>query len=390
MRLPQPSGATGPGLVLDILRRTGPKTRGDLQAATGVSRVTLTGRIQALQEAGLVVEEASLPTRGRPRNCLAFNLKYGYFAVEAMETTHARTAITDLFGEVIICRDSPADVRAGPERSLDSSVKSMRNLAAEAGLDLSQLKGVGVSLPGPIDPVSGRPSEPPIMPGWDGYPVAEYLEQGFGVTALVENDANAMALGVQRWSHPEAAALLLIKAGTGIGSGLVVGGELYRGVDGGAGDIGHIRLADSGDEVCRCGATGCLASFASGWAVAKKLAAEGIDARTGHDVRDLLDEGNPLALGAVLEAGRDLGKVGASLISMINPDVLVLAGDMASSALLSGFRESMYARTLPRATRHLRIELSLGADDAIHGVAQALADRVFRPDVVNAALVGSR
>lgn len=390
MQLPTPSGASGPGQVLDILRRTGPRTRGELQAATGVSRVTLTGRIQSLQEAGLVVDEDSLPTRGRPKNRLAFNLKYGYFAVEAMETTHARTAITDLFGEVITCRDSPADVKAGPERSLESSLASMKELAGEAGVELSQLKGVGISLPGPIDPDSERPSEPPIMPGWDGYPVAEFLQGRLGVPCLVENDANAMALGVQRWRYPGAAALLLIKAGTGIGSGLVIGGELYRGVDGGAGDIGHIRLSDGGDEVCRCGATGCLATFASGWAVAKRLAAGGADAKTGHDVRRLLDEGDPHALGAVLVAGRDLGKVGASLVSMVNPEVLVLAGDMASSALLSGFRETVYARTLPRATKSLRIELSLDADDAIHGVAQALADRVFRPDDVNAALLGTR
>ena len=377
-------GATGPGDILFLLRRYGPHTRGEIQQLTGLSRMTLTNRIATLMEHDLVVEgEAAGPTGGRRATRLVFNRNHGYFAIEAMETTRARTAITDMEGRVIALTESPADVSIGPTKSLDATLSSIARLADESGVAMDQIQGIGLSLPGPIDPVTQRPSEPPIMPGWDDFPVAEYIEKRSGKTAVIENDANAMALGAQRLHYPESRALVLIKAGTGIGSGFVVDGELYEGVDGGAGDIGHIRVPGESTRVCRCGSRGCLAALASGWAVAAELADLGYEAKAGHDVRALLEQGDVNATRLVQEAGKTIGYVGASVVSMFNPDVLVLAGDMASTPLLGGFREVLYSQTLPRATKSLTVVVNDHPDMAIHGMSQALGDRIFAADSIN-------
>lgn len=374
---------SGPGDILALLRREGPLTRGELQEITGLSRMTVTQRVTALQERSLIAEADGLePTGGRRAGRLSFDPSRGYFAVEAMETTRARTAITDLDGRVIAARDCEARIADGPAKALAATVASIRTLLAEADLPPDRLRGVGLSLPGPIDPGTGRPSEPPIMPGWDGWPVAEQIAAEFGRPALIENDGNAMALGIYRWEFPTAQSLVLIKCSTGIGSGIVIGGELIGGVDGGAGDIGHIRISSS-NRICRCGSLGCLAAEASGWAVAEKLTEAGLAAEAGHDVRAWLDRGEAVAAQLVQEAGRHIGKIGATLVSVLNPQIVVLAGDLASTPLLGGFRETLYAQTLPRATRSLDIVVSNDPDAAIRGIAQALADRIYSPAAVN-------
>src|SRR5262249_14170145 len=157
-------------------------------------------------------------------------------------------------------------------------------------------------VPGPVDSESGRVVQPPMMPGWDGYDIRGRLARAFcdrtgapGVPVLVDNDANLMAYGEQRTGHPDCSAFVLIKVSTGIGAGVVVGGSVYRGIDGGAGDIGHIRVPEGAHALCRCGSYGCLAAVASGGAVARRLAESGVPAESGSDVRDLLAAGHPEA-----------------------------------------------------------------------------------------------
>lgn len=383
------SRTPGPGDILSLLRRLGPRTRGDLQELTGLSRMAVTQRVTPLLNAGYIVEtEDAEFTGGRRAARLAFNGDFGFFAVEAMETTRARTAITDLDGRVVALAESDADVKVGAEKSLSRTLGSIRELAKANGIDFSQIQGIGLSLPGPIDPVTMRPSEPPIMPGWDNFPVADYVTKYTGKPARVENDANAMALGIQRLHYPACRSLVLIKVGTGIGSGFVIGGDLYPGVDGGAGDIGHIRVSKSSEKTCRCGAQGCLAASASGWSVAEDLAAKGYEAKSGHDVRALLDRGDTEAVRLVREAGRVIGIVGASIVSMLNPEILVLAGDLASTPLLGGFRETLYSETLPRATKSIQVVVDDHPDSAIRGMSQSLADQVFSASQVNVAIAG--
>ncbi len=156
---------------------------------------------------------------------------------------------------------------------------------------------------------------------------------------LVDNDANLMAYGEQRTGYPDCSAFVLVKVSTGIGAGVVVDGSVFRGIDGGAGDIGHIRVPEGAEALCRCGSYGCLAAVASGGAVARRLAETGVPAASGSDVRDLLASGHPEAVGLAREAGRRVGDVLATVVTLLNPGVLMIAGDLAGTPFLTGVRE---------------------------------------------------
>jgi predicted NBD/HSP70 family sugar kinase len=248
--------------------------------------------------------------------------------------------------------------------------------------------GVGISVPGPIDPDSGRPSQPPIMPGWDAYPIADHVQAALpDVPVLTANDADAAAVGEHAAGHPGARTLCLVKVATGIGTGIVIDGRCYTGTDGGAGDIGHVRLAEHQDSVCQCGAHGCLAAVASGRAVAQQLTALGLPAHSGRDVGLLLAEGNAHAARLTQRAGRLIGEVMATVVCVLNPDVVVVEGDLASAPLLAGMRETLYRLSLPRATRHLTLQLgALGEDAAVFGLTRLVVDNQFSAGAVNARL----
>lgn len=377
---------SGPGEMLELVRREGPLTRSEIQARTGLSRMTVGQRLAPLLEDGLVRAAGNRgSTGGRRPESLEFNPERGVVLVAALETTRTRTALTDLAGRILVDEPLAVNVEQGPPATLDAIVVSAGRLLASGRH--RPLWGVGVALPGPVDPATARPSEPPIMPGWDAYPVAEHLEEALGAPVEVENDANAMALGEHAAHHPRCRSLVLVKVSTGIGAGLVLDGRVYRGVDGGAGDIGHVRLTGHDDAVCRCGARGCLAAVASGRAVAQALAALGVEASAGHHVRDLLAGGHAQAAALVREAGRRIGEVAATVVSLVNPGVLLLGGDLASAPLLTGVRETLYERTLPRATRHLHVDLArLGGDATVTGMTRTVVDAVCAPAVVSTRL----
>jgi predicted NBD/HSP70 family sugar kinase len=248
-----------------------------------------------------------------------------------------------------------------------------------------------------VDFSSGQVVQPPIMPGWDRCPIParmrEALAARFGappagreVPVLVDNDANLMAYAEQRTGHPDCAAFLLVKASTGIGAGMVVGGDIYRGIDGGAGDIGHIRLHDA-DALCRCGSRGCLAAVASGGALALALSEAGVPAVSGSDVRALLAAGQPEAIRQAQEAGRRVGEVLGTVVTLLNPGVMMVAGDLAGTDFLSGVRESLYRRAMPRTTAHLQVvTAALGDMAGLLGAAALVVEHVYAPERADARL----
>jgi predicted NBD/HSP70 family sugar kinase len=167
----------------------------------------------------------------------------------------------------------------------------------------------------------------------------------------------------------------------------VVNGTILTGVDGGSGDIGHVRLEGHHDAVCTCGSRGCLAAVASGRAVAARLTEMGIATGSGSDVRTLLEHGDVQAGQLTREAGRLIGRVAATLVCLINPGVLVITGDLASPPLLAGIQESIFEYSLPRAVRHLRVTLGgLGDSAAQVGLTQMVADTVLDPAAVDLRL----
>jgi predicted NBD/HSP70 family sugar kinase len=252
-------------------------------------------------------------------------------------------------------------------------------------MDPAATLGVGVGVPGPVDVSVGQVIQPPVMPNWHGYPVRDRLAEHLGVPVFLENDANLMALGEQRTRWPEASTVLLVTVGLGIGAGIVIDGRLHRGVDGGAGDIGHIRMPGR-DERCACGSLGCLAAVASGRALVRQLSELGKDVSGVADVRTAVQCGDADAVAAVRTAGQLAGEVLTIVVSVLNPEILVLAGDVADTQghFVNGLREMIYQRSLPRATRNLRVVTSeLGASAAAVGTAVLVVDEMFSPAAVD-------
>jgi predicted NBD/HSP70 family sugar kinase len=205
----------------------------------------------------------------------------------------------------------------------------------------------------------------------------------------VDNDVNMMAIGEQRTYWGDTEHLLLVKVDTGIGCGLVAEREIRRGARGAAGDIGHVRIAGHDDVVCSCGNTGCLEAVAGGRALAGRLAAAGRRASGSRDVVRLVRGGDALAARLVRDAGRRLGEVLASCVNLFNPTAVVIGGALAEAhePLLAGVREVTIRRSLPLATRNLRIVPSrLGARAGVVGAALLVSDHVLAPAAVETAL----
>jgi glucokinase len=187
---------------------------------------------------------------------------------------------------------------------------------------------------------------------------------------LVDNDVNIMALGERGSAWPGADDMIFVKIATGIGSGVIAGGTLQRGAQGTAGDIGHVQVARGAGIACRCGNTGCLEALASGPAIAAAL---GLG--SGAGVIDLVKAGNVEAIQAVRQAGRDIGEVLTTCVSLMNPSVIVLGGYMvqAGEHLLAGVREVVYTRSMPLASEHLSIVQSAAGPRAAVTGASMLA-----------------
>ncbi|MGH3383824.1 MAG: ROK family protein [Nocardioidaceae bacterium] len=381
---------SGAGSLLRLLLDGRPRTRAELARATGLARSTVTPRLDALIEAGLITShDEAMSTGGRPASRFAFNPAARVTLAADLGATHAAVAVTDLTGAPLATRRADLDIADGPEPILDWLVETGHQLLADAGRQVSDLVGVGIGVPGPVEHSTGRLTNPPIMPGWDRYDVPAKVGAGLHAPVLVDNDVNVMALGEHATAFPDEDHLIFVKVATGIGSGIISGGRLHQGAQGSAGDLGHVLAPHGGDATCRCGNTGCLEAVASGAAVAAKLREQGLDAQSSRDVVALVRAGNMAATQAVRQAGRDIGEVLAACVSLLNPSVIVVGGSLAEAGemLLAGVREAVYRRSLPLATQHLRIVTSqTGSEAGVVGAATMVIQNALSPTVIDAAL----
>ncbi|MEJ8669245.1 MULTISPECIES: ROK family protein [unclassified Streptomyces] len=392
-------GQASAGELLELVRSGRAVTRGALQQATGLSRATVGQRLDRLFRAGWLREGAGgpvdSPLGGRPSITLEFDDAHAVVLVADLETRHARAAVLSLTGEILAEHTGTLVIEDGPDVVLGELGHWFAELLEKTGRRADEVGGIGLAVPGPVDSGTGRVVQPPIMPGWDGYDITGRLARAFTeatgaapVPVLVDNDANLMAYGEQRTGFPDCSAFVLVKVSTGIGAGVVVDGAIYRGIDGGAGDIGHIRVPAGADALCRCGSYGCLAAVASGGAVARRLAGTGVPAASGSDVRDVLASGHPGAAALARDAGRQVGDVLATVVTLLNPGVLMIAGDLAGTPFLTGVRELLYQRALPRSTAHLNVVTSrLGERAGLVGAGALVVEHLYAPSRVEERLL---
>ena len=388
-------------MVLDEIRLGRSRSRPELVARTGLGRAIVAQRVGELLDRGLVTEgEVGPSTGGRPPRQLTFRADAGHVLVADLGATSIDVAVTSLDGRILGHHDEPAEIEAGPGRCLDRVDALFEALLATAEAIPGRLWGVGIGVPGPVEFGSGRPISPPIMPGWDGYPIRERFADRYDAPVWVDNDVNLLALG--EWRSGVAAGhddVVVVKVGTGIGAGIISDGHLHRGAQGSAGDVGHIQVVDDPLVVCRCGNLGCLEALAGGGALGRAgatAAVEGRSARlrvaldqhgtvTAQDVARAASFGDPVAVALLQDAGRRIGSMLASVVNFFNPSLVVIGGGVANSPdqFLASIRETVYRRSLPLATRDLLIQRSsLGGLAGVIGASSMVVDQLFSRDSI--------
>lgn len=382
--------------LFQILRDGRPRTRSELSAITGLARSTVALRIDALMKLGLVDSVGdAVSTGGRPSSQFAIATSGRVVLGVDVGATHVRIAVSDLAGGVLAQDVERMDVSEGPEKVLSWVISAAERLLTSVDRASADLLAIGIGLPGPVEHSTGRPINPPIMPGWDRFDVPDYLASSFDAPVLVDNDVNIMALGEREHAWPHVDHLIFVKVATGIGSGVISSGLLQRGAQGTAGDIGHVYVARGADVPCACGNRGCLEALASGPALARALAATGLTASSSQDVVEFVKRGNIDAIQAVRQAGRDIGEVLTTCVSLINPSAIVLGGALAQAGehLIAGVREVVYTRSMPLATEHLQITQSkLGPDAGVLGASMLAIHHALAPESIEAMVAsnGSR
>ncbi|MEX0427330.1 ROK family protein [Nocardioides sp. DS6] len=378
------------GDVLQLIRTGQAATRTDLRRLTGLSRTAVVARVASLVDAGLVVlGEELASTGGRPPGALVFNQDAGVVLAVAVGRSRSQLAIFDLDGRELVGDTRDHAVGISAEELMPQLVERLHKMMESVD---PPVLGIGMSLPGIVDPVRRVSVDSPVMGGWDGVELAPYFAELTDAPLVLANDAETLARSELFGPGPHPRDALVVKASTGLGLGLIAEGQVVHGHLGAAGEIGHTRLEAAGDRPCRCGSSGCLETVAGGWALVQRLVESGVDA--GH-VRDLVTSalaGDAVARGLLRESGRYVGELLAIAINLLNPEVVVIGGDMGAAFDLytAGVRESVYARSTALATRELVFQPARHADSAgLVGCAAIAIEHVLAPATIDRRLSAS-
>ncbi|ATO16966.1 ROK family protein [Micromonospora sp. WMMA2032] len=378
--------------LLRLLRDEGAVSRAELGDRLQMPRPRLLAELERLVALGYVAEAGLAASRGGRRSTLVELSPRLRFASVDLGASSIDVEVVNGRLEPVTAYTEPADIRSGPKVTLHRVNELLHKARVDGAYE--RLDAIGIGVPGPVSFRDGVPVSPPIMPGWDRFPVRELLTREHGCPAVVDNDVNIMAIGERHGGVAHSVDdFLFIKIGTGIGCGIYLHGEVYRGTDGCAGDIGHIQVDPNG-PMCSCGNLGCLEAVFSGAALAReataaaraevspalveRLAARGVV--TALDVAQGAVEGDVTCIQLIRDGGRRVGSVLAGLVSFTNPSMIVIGGGLAQLGhiLLAEIRSVVYRRSLPLATGNLPVVLSeLGPRAGVAGAAVLASDVAF-------------
>jgi glucokinase-like ROK family protein len=383
--------------ALELVRKRGPLSRTELADHLGISRASVTAIAGNLVELEVLTEIGHGKSAGgrRPR-LLDVNKNLGYIAGIDIGATSVDLALADFRGKILERQAEPADVRDAPEQVLDRICDLVIEMLVSKNADEKDLVGLGIGVPGPVQFPSGLLIEPPLMPAWDSFPIKKYIRQRVPqINSVVDNDVNIMAIGEARVGGGIGIDnFFYIKIGTGIGCGVITRGEIYRGSDGTAGDVGHICV-DYNGPICHCGNKGCLERMAAGPAMAERgrQAAESGESKilanllkTNGGILSAVDIGEAAAAGdqssnqIIAESGKMIGGVLAGLVNFYNPKAIFIGGGVSNIGhhLLSTIRQATLHRATALSTRSLVINYSkLGPDAGVYGAIWLAIENVF-------------
>lgn len=389
-------GGLNQSRVLDAIRRTDRISRVEVAEQTGLTPQTVSNIVRRLLEEELVLEAGRGSSRGgKPATLLRLNATAYYAVGMHIDPANTTLVVTDLRGRVIarVRRRTPS--AQGPTRMIGSLVGAVRQIVARSQVPPDRILGIGVATPGPIDAGGGFVVDPPNLPGWRTVPLREELEEGTGLPVIIDNDATAATVG-ERWAGGEqrAADMAFVYIGTGIGGGLVLGGQIYRGTSWNAGELGHISVDPYGVP-CPCGSRGCLETYLAPHAVAADAAR-----RRGQETGELAmgsaravdsyrqvcrdaQAGEENALAAVHAAGARLGQAAVALLNVVDVPLIVLGGwgiSHIGPSYATALAEAAEERTIARAVRKVRVETSLiGEDVGAIGAASLVLYTAYSP-----------
>ena len=365
--------------LINCFRGQNQLTRSDLQARTGLSRVTVSQGVQDLISKKVLTEiDGELSQGGRKASTLSLNENAGYIGIAYFSATSISIAVANLKGQIVKEEKTTVYISEGPDSILPSAISTLVEMLNT--FPKSKRLGIVVGVPGPVSHSLGKVVSPPIMRGWDKINFQKEFGEATSLPVFLENDTNLLVLAEHRLVYPETDNLILIKIATGIGGGLIINGELLRGSSGSAGDIGHVQLDALKGTQCRCGHTDCVESFSSGWALTEKILSMGYDVSDTSDIAELCRNGDTQILHLIKEASSYIGHAVADAVSLLNPSKVIVVGRLvdATDIVLATIKEVVYQRSGALATKNLEILPSkLGDDMALLGSAQLGLDRFF-------------
>jgi predicted NBD/HSP70 family sugar kinase len=353
------------GQVFQLILSNQANSRSEIGRLTGLSRTAVTARVNQLMTQGLVVEHTTTEsTGGRPAGRLSFNASGGVVLAASVGRSRIQLAVACLDCSLLAEESVEADQASGPRRCLPPVVDRLYEMLSRCGRTPADVRGIGVSVPGSVDPNRGAMVSSIALPSWDEAELVPLFRRDLDVPVLVDKDVNVMAIAEQRGPLRDIRDLLMVKASTGIGVGIVSGGALQRGSLFAAGELGHIPLRNGTGVLCRCGQTDCLEAIVGGWAMVKALQQLGRDVNHVRDVVAIALKGDPEALGMIRDSGRRVGEVLSAAVTLLNPEVVVIGGDLAGAyePFVAGLRETVYQRSTALSTRQLRIVASTFGD----------------------------
>jgi len=373
-------------------------TRTTLSQALEVSPAWITKSITPLIDREILEETGSAAhSGGRRARTLGFGKAVGYLLGVDFGATSLSLALAGPNRDILARSHTSIEIKDGPGICLHAFNEMAQSLLDEINLEKSQIRGIGIGVPGPVNFTTGRLTSPPIMPGWDDYPIPDVLMADFkGASVVVDNDVNMMALGALY--HGEgigANNIIFLKIGSGIGAGIVCKGELYRGSIGCAGDVGHIIVERDG-PLCHCGNRGCVEALAGGLAIAQeanRIARSGESQElsrmitsedvflSAEDVGVAAAQGDLASLELIDRSGQYIGEMLTHLVSFYNPDLILLGGGVSKIGhrLINTIRQVVLKGASPLATRDLRIEYSqLGEEAGLYGAIRLAQQSLFQ------------
>jgi glucokinase-like ROK family protein len=357
--------------ALDLIRFAGVGlSRTDLAERMGLTRAAVSLIVNDLLESKVLQEaESRSAPSGRPPIVLEVNPDHGLVGAIDMGATHLSIAFADFNARIRQEAEFPFDIKNGPEVCLAKADQNLRKMLADQGLSVSNLSAIGVGVPGPVITEAGMVVAPPIMPGWDRYPIRATLQKMWKCPVTLNNDAELGALG--EWAYGAGRGeknIAYIKVGSGVGAGLILNQQIYGGTTGAAGEIGHLTIDENG-PLCNCGNHGCLEAFAGGNAIARQgqllaksgkrtlLSETSIDKISAFEVAEAARRGDLHAQEILRRAGTSIGVAIAGLINLFNPGVVIIGGGVAQvgDIITTPIRQAVRDRAMRASEQSVRI-----------------------------------